>query len=171
VQSHVHRVLATDLLFNDESARAVHPTAAMGAAQGDFAAGCICVYVWCVYLCGCVCMYLRISSVGCCAPGPVRPCACLSECMYVCVYVCICVRVFVLRMSSGEDIGNTSVFTQIPRNHGTITSIYQNIIWCRHYCGSFSFLMSYVYFCLCLSLCTFVPFLFSLSFPYKWCVR
>ena len=131
---------------------------------------CVYVYVWCVYLCGCVCMYLRISSVGCCAPGPVRACACVSECMYVCVYVCICVRVCVLRMSSGEDIGNTSVFTQIKRNHGTITPIYQNIIWCRHYCGSFSFLMSYVHFSLCLSLCTFVPFLFSLSFPYKWCV-
>jgi len=128
----------------------------------------VCVRVCMMYLCGCVCMYLRISLVGCCAPGPVRPCACLSDCMYVCVYVCIFVRVCVLRMASREDIGNTSVLTQIPRNHGTITSIYQNIIWCRHYCGSFSFLMSYVYFCLCLSLCTFVPFLFSLSF--KWCV-
>ena len=81
----------------------------------------VCVRVCMMYLCGCVCMYLRISLVGSCAPGPVRPCACLSDCMYVCVYVCIFVRVCVLRMASREDIGNTSVLTQIPRNHGTIT--------------------------------------------------
>jgi len=123
------------------------------------------VYVWCVYLCGCVCMYLRISSVGCCLPRPVRACACVGECMYVCVYMCICVRVCLLRMCSAQNLRNTSVFTHITRNHGTITPIYQNIIWCQHYCASCSFLMSCVYFCLSLSLCTFVPFWFSLSFP------
>ena len=67
MQSDVQRVVATDLLFDDESVRAAHPTAAMGAAQGDFAAGCICVCT-CIYdVCTCVgvsvCIYVSLRWV------------------------------------------------------------------------------------------------------------
>ena len=136
VQSHVQRVVTKDLLFDGESVRAVHPKAAMGAAQRDYAVGCICMCT-CMYdVCTCVgvsvCIYVSLQWVVVCLDLCGRVHVWVNVCMsvYICVYVfvCVCLGCVLPKIYETHQFSLTSQEIMEPLRRYTKTSFGVNII-------------------------------------------